>query len=474
MYKLTCARRVSFFCYCDAYSNRASFWFVSWYCLFVFFAGRDLWLDILTIALGQATEGGWYASTLQLQLVSFEACVACRGVRSLLVTVDTHMPLTLWGNDDSVDDPLKAQAKRRRLPALRAAGALWTLPSSMFAPILLQAALLKDVEWMQKTGVNYVRSHSKVDALSRGGDSLHLVSRVLGSPRIFFETMLTLIISKEHDAGTDTQSSPRVFWPTALRQLSIGCTSTERVDWLALPNSLERLALGGCFDQPIESVAWPASLKQLTLGGCFDQPIADVVWPASLLQLTFGVSFNQPISHVNWPASLLHLTFEGRFDQPIADVVWPTFLEHLAFGYSFNQPIADVVWPSTLQKLAFGGSFDQPIAGVVWPASLNRLVFGDDFNHSINRVAWPSALQYLSFGTGFVQPIEGTVWPPSLRCLAFSNEFLPSNTALAWPPFQKPLICTSCDALGQPVEPFDWPPGIDLFDQPNMMWVINL
>lgn len=427
---------------------------------------------MLTIALGQATEGKWYTSTLQLQLVSFQACVACRGVRTLRVTVDKRMPLSLWGNDDSMDDELKTNTVGR-LPALRAAGVSWTLPASMFAPVLLQAVLLRDVEWMQKTGVNYVRLRSNDAALSGPDELIPSVARSVRSPRIFFETMLTFI-TKENDATVATQSAPSTSWPSALRQLSIGCTTTERINWVTLPHSLERLALGGCFDQPIESVAWPASLKKLTLGGCFDQPIADVVWPTSLMQLTFGVSFNQPIAYVNWPVSLLQLKFEGRFDQPIAEVLWPPSLEQLSFGYSFNQPIADVVWPSALRKLAFGGSFDQPIAEVVWPVSLKRLVFGDDFNHPIDTISWPSTLQYLAFGTGFVQPIERAVWPASLKCLAFSNEFVPTTTALVWPPFLLPLMCTSCDALSESVEPFDWPAGIDLFDQPNIVWVVNL
>lgn len=77
------------------------------------FPGSGQWLDMLTIALGQAAEGKWYTSTLQLQLVSFQACVACRGVRTLRVTVDKRMPLSLWGNDDSMDDELKTNTVGR-------------------------------------------------------------------------------------------------------------------------------------------------------------------------------------------------------------------------------------------------------------------------------------------------------------------------------------------------------------------------
>ena len=273
------------------------------------FAGSSRLLDALTVALGQTSGGKWYVSTLALQLASFEVCVACRGVRTLRVTVNTRMPLSLWGNGDPFDDTLKAQ-EMRRLPTLRAAAVAWTLPGAMFAPVLLQAALLRDVEWMQTTGVNHVRLRSNAAALSREHNFTQLVTRVVRSPRIYFETMLALN-KQEHLASATIRNPRSISWPSALRQLSIGCISTERVDWAALPNSLERLALGGCFDQRIEAVRWPASLTKLTLGGCFDQPIADVVWPSSLLQLTFGVSFNQPITSAVWPASLLQLTFEG-------------------------------------------------------------------------------------------------------------------------------------------------------------------
>lgn len=78
-------------------------------CAVSVFAGSDVWLDILTIALGQASERKWYVSTLTLQLVSLKVCVACRGVRTLRVTVVKEMAPRLWGDDyvmgDSADAP---------------------------------------------------------------------------------------------------------------------------------------------------------------------------------------------------------------------------------------------------------------------------------------------------------------------------------------------------------------------------------
>lgn len=56
-------------------------------------------LDAFIVALGQARAGGekrWYASTLELQLVSLEFCKACRGIPILSVRVDDRTPCSLW------------------------------------------------------------------------------------------------------------------------------------------------------------------------------------------------------------------------------------------------------------------------------------------------------------------------------------------------------------------------------------------
>lgn len=415
-------------------------------CALSVFPGSARCLNAFTIALGQASERKWYTSTLELQLASFEVCVACRGVRTLLVTVDEYIPLSLWDDHDSFCDPLK-RPEKRRLPARRAAAVAWKMPAGMLVPVLSEAALLRGATRMQLTGVDYGQLDFEVAALSRWDDLIFQpVTRLVHSPRSYFEAMLTFLDEDETPINT-IQTKSRLSWPSTLRQLSLGCLTNELVNWVALPRFLERLALGGRFDQPIESVAWPVSLMYLTLGGLFnqciadviwlsslllltfgdnfDQPITDVAWPDSLLQLTFGDSFDQPIADVAWPTSLLQLSFGDTFDQPIADVVWPASLLMLAFVESFDQPIADVTWPNSLTLIFFGRSFDQPIDEVVWPASLSRLEFGEQFNHPITEVSWPTALQSLAFGHDFDQTIEGVKWPASLRRLTFSENLLP-------------------------------------------------
>ncbi|CAN0511524.1 unnamed protein product, partial [Ectocarpus sp. 8 AP-2014] len=58
-------------------------------------SGRSKCLDAFVVALNQTCDGGdkrWYASTLELQLVSLEFCGACRRVPTLHVRVDRQTP----------------------------------------------------------------------------------------------------------------------------------------------------------------------------------------------------------------------------------------------------------------------------------------------------------------------------------------------------------------------------------------------
>lgn len=446
----------------------------------LFCSGNGLWVDAFTIALGQASNGKWYTSTLELQLASFRVCVLCRGVRTLRVIAETGMPSSLWDDEDRVGGSLKAPGGRR-VPTMRAAGVEWLMPGEMFVPTLSEAALVRGVQWLKIEGLNEESLRSNPPAISRWGDLPKSLTRLVHSPRSYFEAMLSFLGRKENLSST--QKLGTVSWPPGLRQLSLGSLrDCKRMELGGLPNSLERLTLGGHFDQPIESATWPVSLKRLTLGPSFNQPIVDVVWPRSLLQLTFGGHFNQPVADVVWPASLLQLSFGELFDQPIADVVWPSFLVELIFGSRFDQPIVDVAWPASLQQLAFSWSFDQPIADVVWPASLRQLIIRGVFNQPIAKVVWPAsltrlelcpyfnqpiqnvswpcALQYLEFGYEFDQPIQGVVWPASLRQLMLPDDYSQPMDGVVWPPCVEVLV--PGNECQQPTN--DWPPGPDSFD----------
>lgn len=415
--------------------------------LFPCFPGNSRWRDILTVALGQASEGKWYVDTLQLQLASYEVCVACRGLCTVRVRVTRRMPLTFWGDDSSIRDASVQAPQRRPLPALRVSGVSWIIPAGMLVPLLSQAALFREVEWMQVIGVDCESLQLNSCPVRRSDDVSQSVSQPVHSPRSYFEAVQTLLVLAKHSAidasrkwhdveahGVDsTKNISSASWPAALRHLSIGCPRNEQVDLETLPKSLERLVIGCYFDQPIESVAWPVTLEQLTLGGFFDQPIDDVTWPPILTQLTFGAIFNQPITGVRWPASLVRLTFMDFFNQPIAHVVWPDHLLELTFGRRFNKPIVDAEWPPSLRRLVFKGFFNQPIAGVVWPASLQQLAFGDEFDQPIIGVVWPASLQKLSFTRNFNQPIAGVLWPASLQQLAFGGRFNQPISEVVWP-----------------------------------------
>lgn len=93
---------------------------------------------------------------MELQLASFKVCVACRGVRTLRVTVDRRMPLSSWNDEERMGDCLEGP-EGRRLPYLRAAGVARKIPAGMFGPLLSEAALLRGVSWIQLTGVKCKR-----------------------------------------------------------------------------------------------------------------------------------------------------------------------------------------------------------------------------------------------------------------------------------------------------------------------------
>lgn len=352
----------------------------SLHALFSCFAGSGRWVDILTIALGQASEGKWYVSTMELQLASFSACVACRGVHTLCVTVGLHMPLSLWGGDDSSYDSSNA-TETRRLPGLRAAGVAWGMPPTYLVPVLVEAALLRHATWMKRDCII-----SKTAYLSFTGDVESPPERLLHSPMSYFKALRTFSGREDHPMDR-LQSQCSLSWPPALRKLSVAFVVHEHIDWLSLPCTLERLSLGGTFDEPIDSVAWPVLLKRLALGDCFDQPIADVVWPTSLLHLAFGEVFNQPITDVAWPVSLLRLAFGQLFSLPVVGVVWPSSLLQLTFEGTFMRSLTDVVRPSSLHELALGDTIPNAVASVVWPASLVRLRLGGSFDEPITQVS---------------------------------------------------------------------------------------
>lgn len=261
-------------------------------------AGPSRCLDAFATALTECGDGKeWYTSTAQLQLASYDLCVACRAVPTLHLTVDGGMPARLKTNE----------AAGSRLPAFRPRGITWNLPVSAL------------------NGKDPVFSDVKVLILGHG---LGLVGK--GFNRWVDELSLPpklerLVFSQFHDRPI------------------------HRVSW---PGSLREIAFGEGFNRPVHRVRWPGSLEKLTFGEGFNQPIDEVKWPASLKELTFGMRFNQPVDAVVWPASLQKLSFGDHFDQSVAGVVWPGTLQELAFSRAFQRPVDDIIeWPSSLERL---------------------------------------------------------------------------------------------------------------------------
>ena len=169
----------SWCCFCPGFSHSV-------------LAGNGRLLDIVTVALGQASKGTWYVNTQELQLASFDVCVACRDVCTLGVFVDKSMPRSLWGENDSSADPLKIRG-RRRLLALKAAGVYWKFPAGMLVPVLSGSGLLKNVEWLQMTGVICGDKESCATHVSRAVHSSRPGTSLAHSPRQYFRVMVTFL-----------------------------------------------------------------------------------------------------------------------------------------------------------------------------------------------------------------------------------------------------------------------------------------
>ncbi|CAM9440496.1 unnamed protein product [Ectocarpus sp. 12 AP-2014] len=75
----------------------------------------------------------WYASTLELQLVSLGFCGACRNVQTLTLHVLVHQrrPPSLWSRHESHTTPNNRNREvgiSSRVPAVQAFVMMWTLP----------------------------------------------------------------------------------------------------------------------------------------------------------------------------------------------------------------------------------------------------------------------------------------------------------------------------------------------------------
>ncbi|CAN0436691.1 unnamed protein product, partial [Ectocarpus sp. 12 AP-2014] len=59
-------------------------------------------MNALTVTLNETCDGkGWYTSTKELQLTSFEFCMACRNFQTLHLKVDSQIPRRLLAAADA-------------------------------------------------------------------------------------------------------------------------------------------------------------------------------------------------------------------------------------------------------------------------------------------------------------------------------------------------------------------------------------
>jgi len=361
------------------------------------------------VALGQACEGGrkrWFTSTLELQRVSLDFCLACRSAPTLHVYVQAQTPRSLWSSRAPTNTNSSKARLSTRVPIVRALRLTWVLPMK----VLVESAAVELWAWSELVHL--------LGALSAGS---------LGSV-VWPKRLQHLVL----DTSWPAVAMKSVQWPPNLQHLKFGVDFNQPIVGAVWPDSLQQLSFGHCFNRPIFGAIWPASLQKLSFGNWFNQSIVGVAWPASLQQLSFGAHFTRPIAGAAWPVSLQSLSFE-KFRRPLVGVVWPASLRQLSFGCDFNQCIVNVVWPASLQQLSFGNGFNSTIVGVVWPASLQQLSFGDRFYQSIVGVVWPDSLQQLSFGESFNRSIVGVVWPASLQQLSFGRHFNQPIVGVVWP-----------------------------------------
>ncbi|CAM9624225.1 unnamed protein product, partial [Sphacelaria rigidula] len=169
--------------------------------------GRDLCLDVITIALNQACSGQHpYVSTKNLQLASLQFCLACRFVSTLHVKVGRGTPKRLWATPVE-----EASTAVSRVPLLRA----------------------RAVTCMGSAPAHFMCSEN--DVLS----------------------------NVKHFRGDFNQPIERVAWPASLKGLEFGERFDQPIERVAWPASLQEISFDGKFDQPIEHVVWPISLQHI-------------------------------------------------------------------------------------------------------------------------------------------------------------------------------------------------------------------
>ncbi|CAN0379222.1 unnamed protein product, partial [Ectocarpus fasciculatus] len=340
------------------------------------------------IVLINQTIGGEkpFVSTLQLQRVALDFCVACRQVPSLALRVRKRALLHLQ----------KVSNSPSRIPTLR--------PSSLRGKCIKEALLLNNYSRIDCRRTSSITFRNTFD------------EPIVGFPWPCSSLRQLVLIFGDYF----NQPIVSVEWPRSLHKLKFDGLFDQPVEGILWPRDLRELDLGLSFNRPIERVAWTKSLRVLRFGPCFNQPIERVEWPP-LAHMEFDIDFDQPIAKVGWPESLQRLTLGDNFNREIEHVNWPSLLQELEFGDMFNKGVENVSWPAGLKQLAFGSRFDQPIERVKWPACLEVLIFGDDFNQPIEDAKFPESLKNFTLGLKFEHPIANVSWPQSFEHLHFEN-----------------------------------------------------
>ena len=361
----------------------------------------------------------WKTTANRLQLVSLEACRACRDTTQVHLNVTEATPSWLWKQNAMCND---ARSSSRCTSSSLEVGESGRISA----------------------GVGY---DENPPASSR---------RRLGSTSRVPKLRVTRMTWERSSQDLST-----AFFPRQLRQMIFHWSFNQPIDDVVLPEGLEELEFRGMFDkllpaklpqtlktisfglkynQPVHGVRWPSSLQQLTFGHCFDQSVdVEGALPASLKSIHFGQNFQKSLSRVQWPDDLEEISLSSSFGEPLREINLPQGLKRLAIAGNHAGQLDAVMWPPNITTIHLHGEFNQAIDAVVWPTSLQQLSFGFHFNQAVNGILWPPNLKELSFGGSFLQLAEDVVLPDRLERLAFLHNSSQAVQGLTLPSSLKTL-----------------------------------
>lgn len=167
-------------------------------------AGSNLYLHAFSIALNATSDKEkWFTSTIQLELVSLQLCLACRDASELHLRVEEDTPRYLWINGPARTTRSSKILRTSRVPTFRPREITWKW---------LNTALSQSLRESDSGPLG------NLDSLTLDDDFNQYIYDVV--------------------------------WPMSLRRLTFGKCFNWPLDTVSWPPSLQLLHLGETFDRP--------------------------------------------------------------------------------------------------------------------------------------------------------------------------------------------------------------------------------